>query len=165
MNPRFKGTIKIAPLPREQNPVDAAFPLQQLPGLNNRHRPQRLRRITQFVFLGICLWMGWRFIQFYDACVAASHTAVSRPPGVEAFLPISALMSLRFWVQTGIIHPVHPAGLLLFVAILAVSFLFKRAFCSWVCPVGLVSEKLADAGRRIVGRNVVPPRWMDWPLR
>lgn len=148
-----KGTITLTPPPRH------------LSALNHRHRPHRLRRIVQFVFLGICLWIGWRFLQFYLACLAASPVAVQRPPGVEAFLPISALMSLRFWAQTGVIHPVHPAGLLLFIAILAVSFLFKRAFCSWVCPFGLLSEKLADAGRKLAGRNFLPPRWLDWPLR
>ncbi|MBU6410849.1 MAG: 4Fe-4S binding protein [Verrucomicrobia bacterium] len=93
---------------------------------------------------------------------------VSRPPGVEAFLPISAisaLMSAWYWLQTGVIHSMHPAGLLIFGAVLAISFLFKRSFCSWICPFGFLSEKLADLGRRITGRNFHLPRWADWPLR
>lgn len=74
-------------------------------------------------------------------------------------------MSARFWLQTGIIQPVHPAGLLIFGAILIISFLFKRSFCSWVCPFGLLSEKLADLGRKIARRNFKLPRWADWLLR
>ena len=160
-----KGTITIAPLPRRQNALADASMARHLISLGRRDRPHHLRRVVQFVFLGVCLWIGWRFLQFYLACLTANPAAVQRPPAVEAFLPISALMSLRFWVQTGVIHPVHPAGLLVFVAILLVSFLFKRAFCSWVCPFGLISEKLADTGRKFIGRNFVLPRWLDWPMR
>ena len=134
-------------------------------GLGQKSRPHRLRRAVQLVFLGICLWIGWRFIQFYFSCLNPGQPLALRPPGIEAFLPISALMSARFWLQTGVIQPVHPAGLLIFGAILAISFLFKRSFCSWVCPFGLLSEKLADWGRKIARRNFTLPRWADWPLR
>jgi len=119
----------------------------------------------QLIFSALCLLIGWQFLAFYHSCVGDSLPPLPRPPGVEAFLPISALMSTRFWLQTGIIHPVHSAGLLIFAAIMAVSFLFKRAFCSWVCPFGLLSEKLADIGRKIIGRNPALPRWADWPMR
>lgn len=149
---------------RLQQLTDSAF-LRPWFSLGPRHRPHRLRRTVQLIFLVVCLGIGWRFIQFYDFCLNPGHTAVARPPGVEAFLPISALMSARLWLQTGLIHPVHPAGLLIFAAILGISFLFKRSFCSWVCPFGLLSEKLADAGRKIFRRNFAPPRWVDWPLR
>ena len=40
---------------------------------------------------------------------------VVRPPGIEAFLPISSLISLKYWLVTGIINPVHPAGLIIFL--------------------------------------------------
>lgn len=119
----------------------------------------------QFVFASVSLWIGWRFIEFYFCCLAPGRPSVLRPPGVEAFLPISALMSARYWVQTGVIQPVHPAGLLIFGAVVAISFLFKRSFCSWVCPFGLLSETLADAGRRMFGRNLRLPRWADWLMR
>lgn len=128
-------------------------------------RPRHVRRAVQVIFLGICLWIGWCFIRFYESCLGPDPILHSRPPGVEAFLPISALMSARYWLQTGVIHPVHPAGLLILAAVLVVSFLFKRSFCSWVCPFGLLSEKLADAGRRLFRRNFPLPRWADWPLR
>ncbi len=128
-------------------------------------KPHYLRRTVQMFFLILCLWIGWDFIRFYFSCLTPGQAMVARPPGVEAFLPISALVSARYWLQTGVIHPVHPAGLLILGAIVAISFLFKRSFCSWVCPFGLLSEKLADAGRRIIGRNFTLPRWVDWPLR
>jgi len=45
------------------------------------------------------------------------------------------------------------------------SLLLKRAFCSWLCPVGTLSEFLWKLGRKLLGRNLVAPRWLDIPLR
>jgi polyferredoxin len=48
---------------------------------------------------------------------------------------------------------------------LLASLLLKKAFCSWLCPVGTISEYLWKFGRRIFGRNITVPRWLDIPLR
>jgi polyferredoxin len=53
----------------------------------------------------------------------------------------------------------------LFMAFLAVSLLLKKAFCSWLCPVGTLSEALWRLGRKIFRRNFALPRWLDLPLR
>ena len=165
MKAYIKGKMQPHPSLEQKQSVAVSPSMSPLCGLGWRIRPHHLRRMAQFIFLGICLWVGWRFIQFYYSCLIPGQPAVPRPAGVEAFLPISALMSGRYWLQTGVIHSVHPAGLLIFGAILAISFLFKRSFCSWVCPFGLGSEKLADLGRKIARRNLSLPRWADSLLR
>jgi polyferredoxin len=43
--------------------------------------------------------------------------------------------------------------------------LLKRAFCAWLCPIGTLSEYLWKLGRKLLGRNLVLPRWVDIPLR
>jgi polyferredoxin len=90
---------------------------------------------------------------------------VERPPGVEGFLPISALISLKYWMQTGIINDIHPSGLFIFLAILGTGLLLKKSFCSWLCPVGTLSEALWMAGQKLFGRTLNVPRWLDIPLR
>jgi polyferredoxin len=45
------------------------------------------------------------------------------------------------------------------------SILLKKAFCSWLCPVGTFSEFLWRIGRRFFGRNLRLPKWFDIPLR
>lgn len=74
-------------------------------------------------------------------------------------------MNFKYALATG--HPpaVHPAAFFLFVAFLAIAFLFRKAFCSWLCPVGTVSEYLWRAGHQVFGRNLHLPRWLDILLR
>ncbi len=94
-----------------------------------------------------------------------SASVVSRPPGVEGFLPISALISLKYWLQTGIIDNIHPSGFFIFIAILLISILMKKAFCSWMCPIGTMSESLWMLGERMFSRNLHLPRWIDYLFR
>lgn len=115
------------------------------------------------------LWVvgiGIRFGMFVNAIQSgATAPLVSRPPGVEGFLPIGALTSLKYWLVSGKIHPVHPAALVIFLAILLMSLLAKKSFCSWFCPVGTISEVACKLGRRLFGRNFRVWRWLDFGLR
>ncbi|MFN8092608.1 MAG: 4Fe-4S binding protein [Vicinamibacteria bacterium] len=129
-----------------------------------RRRVEWTRRAVQAGFLLIVLAIGGQFARWVHSLETAT-VAGSRPPGVEAFLPIAALLSLRHLAATGVVDPVHPAGLVLLLLALGSALLLKKAFCSWVCPVGFASELLARASRRVLGRYLVPPRWLDLPLR
>jgi polyferredoxin len=124
------------------------------------------RSMVQFAFVLLCLWIGVEFAMFMRWGTSGGTEAfVQRPPGVEGFLPISALMSLKYWLHTGIINNVHPSGLIILLAILGVSIVLKKAFCSWLCPVGTLSESLWMFGKKIFGRTWDLPRWLDYPLR
>jgi polyferredoxin len=45
------------------------------------------------------------------------------------------------------------------------SLLAKKSFCSWLCPVGTVSEYLWKLGRKVFRRSFTVPFWLDVPLR
>ncbi len=135
----------------------------ELPDEGYREAP-RVRRAVQWIFLMITLYTGWRFVRFVHFLQHGGHE-VSRPPGVEAFLPISSLISLKYWILTGDFNTIHPAGLILFLAFLLMAWLIKKSFCSWVCPVGMLSEYLWKTGKKLFGKNLVLPPWLDWPLR
>ena len=92
-------------------------------------------------------------------------TSLQRPPGVEGWLPIAGLMNLKYWILSGHIPKVHPAAMFLLITFLAMAFLLRKAFCSWLCPVGTISEYLWRTGQAIFKRNFQPPRWLDVPLR
>lgn len=123
------------------------------------------RRLAQAFFGLLVLAIGVQFTLWASAHLGGRQPAVARPAGVEGFLPISGLMSLRLWVAGGGIHPVHPAALAILLAAFAASLVLPRAFCSHVCPVGTLSELLGDVGRRLLGRAWLLPRWLDVALR
>ena len=132
----------------------------------SRDRSQQVRRAVQFAFLALNAWIGVRFIlwvRFYES--QGSSPYVARPAGVDGWLPIAGLMNLRYSVATGNISGIHPSAMILFCAFLLASLLIKKSFCSWLCPVGTVSEYLWKIGRKLVGRSLRLPRWLDWPLR
>ncbi len=127
---------------------------------------QFLRSTVQFAFALLCIWIGFEFYQFMQWGTSNGAVPfVERPAGVEGFLPISALMSLSFWIQTGMINNVHPASVFILLAIAVVSIFLKKAFCSWLCPIGTLSESLWMLGQRLFGWNLRVTPWLDYPLR
>ena len=156
-------------------PVDNPAPVSEASELTasgrkviaNLEKPlQRWRLLIQLAFVAFCLWIGIEF-HFFVKYLESGGTAtwVARPPGAEGFLPITALMGLYLFFLSGQIHPVHPAALFLLVAFIAMSITFGKAFCSWVCPVGLLSEVLGDLGEKIMRRRLKLPRVIDYILR
>ncbi len=129
-------------------------------------RSQPLRWAFQAAFLLLNLWVGvqfYLFVRHYETGGASAWA--TRPPGVEGWLPIASLMNLKLWLFTGRLPDVHPAGVVLLVTFLAISFLLRKAFCSWLCPLGTISEWLWRLGRKAFRRNLFLPRWLDVGLR
>lgn len=124
------------------------------------------RSLVQLAFALLTIWIGIEFYLFIQwGVTGGAEEFYPRPPGVEGFLPISALMSLKYWLQTGIINEIHPSGLFILLAILAIGVFLKKSFCSWLCPIGTLSESLWMFGKKIFRRNLNISRWIDYPLR
>jgi polyferredoxin len=121
---------------------------------------------VQGAYLAFLLGAGWQFADFVAAIERGGPVQVARPASVEGFLPIAALVGLKQLVLTGRWDAVHPAGLTILLAALATALLARKAFCSWVCPVGAVSRALEWLGRRTLWRRRWPavPRALDLPL-
>lgn len=96
---------------------------------------------------------------------------------IETFCPFGGLEAMLSLVT----HRQFPCAtgernLALFVALLALTLVSRKAFCGWVCPVGAVSEWFAALGRRLFPRRsreadgaplhaFEPPRKLDRRLR
>jgi len=126
----------------------------------------RVRWAVQLAYLAFLLLVGWQFSRFAAAAAGGGPIEASRPPAVEAFLPIAALLGLKRWVLTGAWDEIHPAGLTILLAALATALAARKAFCAWVCPVGTLSRALEWVGRKTLWRRRWPavPRWLDLPL-
>ena len=129
-------------------------------------RSQKTRLIVQGLFVALNAWLGLQFylwVRYFER--GGQGLYVSRPAGAEGWLPIAGLMNFRLFTLTGQVPVIHPAAMFLFLAFLLMSLLLKKAFCSWLCPVGTLSELLWKLGRKFFGRNLQLPRWADVPLR
>lgn len=127
---------------------------------------QPLRIVVQFCFLGFMLWLGGRFYLFVTHVRSGGATVfVGRSDGIEGFLPISGLLGTASWLKGGGINTIHPAAVVIFITIVAVAFLLRRSFCSWICPVATISECAWKSGYRAFRRNPRFPRWLDVSLR
>jgi polyferredoxin len=127
---------------------------------------QRIRQIVQISFAALNCWLGAQFylwVRYFER--GGTGLYVPRPAGAEGWLPIAGLMNFRYFLLTGTVPRIHPAAMFLFLAFLLMSLLLKKAFCSWLCPVGTFSEYLWKLGSKIFGRNLRLPRWADIPLR
>ncbi len=123
------------------------------------------RRMLQIVSLIIVLAIGIKFYNFIALLEKGIIPVFARPPGVEAFLPISALVSLKHLLFTGTINTIHPSGLVLFLIICLTAVLVKKGFCSWICPIGFLSDLLAKLHIKIFKRKLRLPVPVDLLLR
>ncbi len=139
------------------------------PRRKNPHRDlPAVRWSVQAVFLVFCVLVGIEFHAFYVQVVGGGPVTARRPPAVEGFLPISALVGLKRFLGTGRYDEVHPAGLTILIAAILSAFTARKVFCSWVCPVGTISRALEWVGRRSLWRRrkkeFLVPAWLDGGL-
>lgn len=148
------------------SPISFPKPKKPLVRRSRLDRSQLVRHIVQWAFVALNLWLGAEFFlwaRYFE--LGGNGQLVNRPSGVEGWLPIAGLMNLKYFLSTGNVPAIHPAAMYLFVGFLLMSLLLKKAFCSWLCPVGTLSENLHKLGRKIFGRNLRLPRWADIALR
>ena len=127
---------------------------------------QRVRHTVQLAFVLLNAWLGIQFylwVRFFER--GGVGLWVPRPAGAEGWLPIAGFMNFKFFVVTGRVPVIHPAAMFLLMAFAATSLVAKKSFCSWLCPVGTLSEALARLGKKTFRRNFHLPRWLDIPLR
>ena len=115
--------------------------------LVRRLRPDRSQRIRHFVqgaFVALNAWLSIQFylwVRYYER--GGTGLYVSRPAGAEGWLPIAGLMNLKYFLATGRVprsaSRSHVSADRLPRDLFPAS---EKAFCSWLCPVGTISEYL-----------------------
>jgi len=125
-----------------------------------------IRYSVQAGFLLFSVLLGLEFARFVSSLAAPpDHPLAPRPGAVEAYLPISSLMSLTYLFKSGEASRVHPAGMIILSLAVLSALLLRRGFCSWVCPIGTLSEYAHKAGRKLLRRNRSLTLWADRILR
>ncbi len=76
--------------------------------------------------------------------------------GVVALFP---LVKYRAYACT-----LNELNVALLVSLVALTIISKKAFCSWVCPLGWIQEWIGKTGRKVLGRSLRLPRKADLGL-
>ena len=157
---------RVPPPLRPTSVATAKSPRKKLVRRVQPDRSQVVRHSFQFAFLLLNIYLGATF--YFWVRQFETHrlrTWLTRPAGVEGWLPIAGMMNFKYWLLTGHVPAMHPAAMFLLIAFVSIAFLFRNGFCSWLCPVGTISEYLWRAGRTLFRRNFRLPGWLDIPLR
>jgi hypothetical protein len=85
-----------------------------------------IRRSVQILFIIVVVFIGVKFHLYVSHLEQGRIPDFARPAGVEAFLPISALVSLKHWLYTGMINSIHPSALVLFLIICFTALFTKK---------------------------------------
>jgi polyferredoxin len=131
---------------------------------------QGVRRLVQVTVLALVAWV------VAGRWAAAVNGAATSP---EAICPFGGLETLYTFVTTGAFVPhVHAANVVLALAVLALAFLARGAFCGWICPLGFLQDLVAGLaaavqrripaahrGMRALRRTAAPLAVLDRPLR
>lgn len=125
----------------------------------------KTRHLIQFILFIVTLSLGARFYLYVQQAAGTGPITMSRPAGVEGFLPIGALLAWKRFFISGQWDFIHPAAMVIFGFAMTLSLVFRKAFCSWLCPIGTLSEWVWKFGKRLFGRTYSLPVWLDRSLR
>ena len=131
-----------------------------------REKTILFRNFIQATFLFWCLYLGFQLSAFVAYFVSRGQLPfVDRPSGVDAFLPIGALVSLKNLLVNSQFDQTHPAALVLLLTFVSMAFLTRKSFCSWICPIGAISEGLYRLQERGAGVRLQLWPCLDYLLR
>jgi polyferredoxin len=132
---------------------------------------QGFRRAVQ---LAVALYVAWVVM---DRAVVAAAGAMGTSP--ESICPFGGIETIVTFLTAGVFVPhVHSSNLVLAIAVLALAFLARGAFCGWICPLGFLQDLVAGfsafvqrhvpaafRGMRALRRKAAPLAVLDRPLR
>ena len=123
--------------------------------LNRWLRLTRVRVFSQVVFFALFIFAVWA-------------TWTSRLGGypVSALLELDPLVMLSTFLATGFIYKLLGWGLI----IIAITFLFGRVFCNWICPYGTLHQFIGwlfdnrPAHERIAQNRYQPAQFLKYSI-
>ncbi|WP_028762959.1 4Fe-4S binding protein [Shewanella colwelliana] len=133
--------------------------------VNGEQRINTQREVIQHLLALSMLLVGIQFAANAVMLKMGMTPWLMRPDVGDAFLPIAGGIEIKAIVTLGLWDQNHPAAAVMLTLVLLTGLLCKRAFCGWACPLGLAGEYLYKFRKRFIKSELLPPKWLDWPLR
>lgn len=119
------------------------------------------KKIRYAVMIGFLLFLTW--VGYRHQVLGGGPAGV---PPVDALCPLGGLESLYTWIRSGTwLRRTAPSAMVLFVSVAAITLLFGRVFCGWICPLGTIGELTARGARKLGIRARELPPSVDRPLK
>jgi polyferredoxin len=119
------------PKPAKPKKIDPKLPGSGIPARKSIRVLKQVRRASQVIFFALFMYFLFQ-TAFRGNFAANADQAVRLPLPVEAFLLADPFVSVMTALST---HTVY-RGLLWSIGLLAVTLVFGRVFCGWICPFG-----------------------------
>ncbi len=128
--------------------IDPKLPGSGIPARRSMRVLVWVRRVSQVFFFGLFCWFLFQ-TGFRGSFAAQADQAVRLPYPVEAYLLADPFVGAMTVLST---HTVY-RGLLWSVGLLALTLVFGRVFCGWICPFGTLHHFVAWLWPSRVGRG------------
>ncbi len=101
--------------------------------------PQTFRRLVQLSFAAFIVVVS---IQHATAGAESGDLTAS----AEAYCPFGGLETLYLYISSGgsFISHTHLSNMVLLAAVLLTAWLFRSAFCGWICPLGFLQDLVSN---------------------
>ncbi|HEX7602822.1 MAG TPA: 4Fe-4S binding protein, partial [Polyangiaceae bacterium] len=127
----------VVPVPKKAK-IDPKLPGSGIPARRSMRILVWVRRASQVFFFGLFCWFLFQ-TGFRGSFAAQADAAVRLPYPVEAYLLADPFVGAMTVLST---HTVY-RGLLWSVGLLALTLVFGRVFCGWICPFGTLHHFVA----------------------
>ena len=125
---------------------------------SDRSRQKKSRQLR----LGV-LGLGLAIITL----IGIAHQRGVSVVGVDALCPFGGIETLWALITSAtLIQRIAASSVILLGVVLATAFVFRRAFCGYICPLGAIQEFAGKLGHKLFGGKLpMVPKWLDRPAR
>ena len=105
---------------------------------------QVFRRMVQ---VGVAVFIAFITIQH----VVIGENGLVVTPSPEAYCPFGGLETLYKYLTVGgsFVSHTHLSNVIILIAVLVISLLFRSAFCGWICPLGSIQDLVSNLSKYI----------------